>query len=275
MGAKCLSSALKKANLKLGDLDLIISANATYDYPIPHQAPLTKKELNAYGTDVPCISIDSTCLSFVTALDISSYLLDGDRFRRIAIVTSEISSRNLNPEDFETFTLFGDGSACAIVEYCADESSFIIASNMITLEEGAEETIVRGGGLKYPFSENSYDASLYCFQMKGKNLLKLAKKSIKPFIEDLLNKAKLKAKDIDCFVPHQASKMGLYLLEKLYPAFKEKVFYNLSTHGNCIAASIPMAIFDATESHKINRGDTLILAGTSAGFSIGGMILKY
>lgn len=275
MGAKCLTYALKKANLKMDDLDLIISANATYDYPIPHQAPLIKKELNDYGTQVPCISIDSTCLSFVTALDIASYLLDGKRYSKIAIISSEISSKNLNPKDFETFTLFGDGASCAIVEYTENDESFVYGAHMMTKEEGAEETIVKGGGLRFHFKDYAYNPEDYSFKMKGKNLLRLAKKYIRPFIEDLFVKCGVTAKDIDFFIPHQGSKMGLFLFEKIYPEFKGKVANNLNTHGNCIAASIPMALYDAIEDGKICRGNTIALAGTSAGFSIGGIVLKY
>jgi len=275
MGAECLKLALKKAALKLEDLDLIISASGTYDHPIPHQAPLIKKQLKSYGTDVPAISIDSTCLSFVTALDISSYLLDGIRYNRIAVISSEIASKTLNPKDFETFTLFGDGASCAIVEYCPNENSEIIAAHMITKEEGAEETIVKGGGIKYHPKDYPFTPEMYSFQMKGINLLRLAKKYIRPFIDTLMNKSNISITDIDYFVPHQGSKMGLFLFKKLYPEFKNKIADNLSTHGNCIAASIPMALHDAIALGNIKRGDIIVLAGTSAGFSIGGLILKY
>lgn len=111
--------------------------------------------------------------------------------------------------------------------------------------------------------------------MKGKNLLRLAKKYIRPFIEDLFVRCGVTAKEIDFFVPNQGSKMGLFLFEKIYPEFKGKVANNLNTHGNCIAASIPMALYDAIEDGKICRGNTIVLAGTSAGFSIGGVVLKY
>jgi 3-oxoacyl-[acyl-carrier-protein] synthase-3 len=36
-----------------------------------------------------------------------------------------------------------------------------------------------------------------------------------------------------------------------------------------------MALHDAIEDGKIYRGNTIVLAGTSAGFSIGGIVLKY
>jgi 3-oxoacyl-[acyl-carrier-protein] synthase-3 len=56
---------------------------------------------------------------------------------------------------------------------------------------------------------------------------------------------------------------------------KGQVKENLATHGNCIAASIPLVLFDSVAKGEIKRGDTCLLIGTSAGFSIGALLLKY
>jgi 3-oxoacyl-[acyl-carrier-protein] synthase-3 len=50
---------------------------------------------------------------------------------------------------------------------------------------------------------------------------------------------------------------------------------NLATCGNCIAASIPLVLFDAVESGAIKRGDICFIISTAAGFSIGGLLLKF
>ena len=36
MGARAIESALENSSLELSDIDLIISAGATFDYPLPH-----------------------------------------------------------------------------------------------------------------------------------------------------------------------------------------------------------------------------------------------
>jgi 3-oxoacyl-[acyl-carrier-protein] synthase III len=274
MGAEALKMALINSNLVLSDIDLIISAGSSYDYPVPHQAPLIKKELNIEGVTIPAISINSTCLSFVTALDIASSLLDNHRYKRIAIVSSETSSKNLNPKDFETFTLFGDGAAAAIVEYSTTDSHLLTA-DMITIESEAENTIVRGGGAVFHSKIYKWDDELYSFKMNGKALIKITTETIRPFLQNLLQQAKISPSNIDWIVPHQASKLGLLLFKRLYPHLAEKTISNLETHGNCISASIPMALHDAITAGKIKRGNVVLLVGTSAGFSIGGLILKY
>ena len=275
MGAEALKMALENCNYSLSDIDLIISAGTSFDYPVPHQAPLIKKELNISGVSIPAISINSTCLSFVTALDIASSLLDNRRYKRIAIVTSETTKNTLNPKDYETFTLFGDGAAAAIVEWSNNSNSIIFASDMVTYEAEAENTIVRGLGNVFHPRFHEWDLEKYSFSMNGKALIKITSQKLSPFIQNLFLKSNINPSNIDWIIPHQASKLGLILLKKLFPDFKDKIISNLETHGNCIAASIPMALHDAISEGKIKRGDTILFLGTSAGFSIGGIILKY
>jgi 3-oxoacyl-[acyl-carrier-protein] synthase-3 len=49
----------------------------------------------------------------------------------------------------------------------------------------------------------------------------------------------------------------------------------IENHGNVIAASIPMALHEAIVQEKVQRGDLLLLLGTSAGLSLGGLLLEY
>ncbi|MBM3186014.1 MAG: beta-ketoacyl-ACP synthase III, partial [Bacteroidetes bacterium] len=40
MGARAAEIALKKSNLRLEEIDMLISAGGTYDYPLPNQASI-------------------------------------------------------------------------------------------------------------------------------------------------------------------------------------------------------------------------------------------
>jgi 3-oxoacyl-[acyl-carrier-protein] synthase-3 len=46
-------------------------------------------------------------------------------------------------------------------------------------------------------------------------------------------------------------------------------------YGNTIAASIPLALHEAVQQGRIERGDKVMLLGTSAGFSMGALLLQY
>ncbi|NOT61025.1 MAG: 3-oxoacyl-ACP synthase, partial [Acidobacteria bacterium] len=56
---------------------------------------------------------------------------------------------------------------------------------------------------------------------------------------------------------------------------REKLFNIFATHGNQVAASLPTALHEAIAQDRIRRGDRVLLLGTSAGVSLGGMVIEY
>jgi 3-oxoacyl-[acyl-carrier-protein] synthase III len=275
LGADALSKALAMAGLQPEDLGCLIAASATYDYPLPNKASMIKHELGWHNTDFACIDIDTTCLSFVTALDYASRLLNDSNCRHIAIASAEIASKGLNPEHKETFSLFGDAAAAIIVSFDDTRESGLVGHSLATYSEGAEYTIIRGGGNKFFFKDHPYDATLHSFSMEGKKLLKLAMQKVPEFTEKLFCQTGSSIREVDMIIPHQASKSGLMLLDSLLDGKTDKVVNNLASYGNCIAASIPLALTEAIESGRLKRGDSCLLIGTAAGFSVGGLLFKF
>ena len=276
LGARALEKALDHAGVEAGDLGLLISAAATYDYPLPNQASMIKVELEeGGGYNFPCIDIDTTCLSFVTALDHAAKALDPDRCQHIAIVSAEIASKGLNPGNWETATLFGDAAAAVIVSIDESRKSGSLKYDMRTYSEGAMNTIIRGGGNKYFFKDHPYDPVLHSFSMDGRQLLRLAKKRIPEFMEAFFEDLPVGIEEVDHILPHQASKAGLMVFTSLYNFKDGQVERNLECRGNCIAASIPSMLCDAILDGRIRKGDLCLLCGTSAGFSIGANLIRY
>ena len=276
MGAKAADEALTNAKMKLDDMCLLISASGTYDYPIPNQASIIKQEMrDGHKSDVPAIDIDSTCLSFVSAFEYACRMLDGINYKNILIISSEISSKGLNPDNWETLTLFGDAAVATILSYDEKSNSTFIKAGLKTYSEGAELTIIKGGGNKNHFKENPYTDEMYTFNMQGKNLLRLARKKLPNFMDWFFNDIPYELKKIDAIIPHQASKTGMIIFENLYQLKKSQVKATLKEYGNCIAASIPLTLYNHIENGEIKRGDVCLLLGTSAGFSIGASLFKY
>ena len=58
------------------------------------------------------------------------------------------------------------------------------------------------------------------------------------------------ADEIDLFIPHQANKRILDGIVKKVGVAPEKIVITLDKHGNTSAASIPLALNDAFESHR-------------------------
>jgi 3-oxoacyl-[acyl-carrier-protein] synthase III len=276
MGARAIESALDKADLSLNDLDLLISAGATYDYPIPSQSSVIKEALkDGDQCHLPTFDIDSTCLSFVNAFDVAARMLDGSQYRRIVLVSSEISSKGLSPRNPETFTLFGDGAVALILEFNQEKDSSFLGARFRTYSEGLYHSIIRGGGLVHDFKAYPYDEQLHSFEMNGIKMMKLARQRLPEFMQEFLDNLSIDMADIDVIIPHQASKAGIQLFKQIFSLNHQQVRENIEEYGNCIAASIPLLLHDSIVNNEVKRGDLCLLFGTSAGFSIGGLVFKY
>jgi len=273
LGACAARAALRDAGLELGDIDLILAASGTNDQAMPCNAALLQRELGASGT--PAFDVNSTCLSFLVALDVSASLLACGRYRTILIASSEVSSVGLDFGDPESAALFGDGAAAAVVRLPAKRGPAILASRMETYSEGAEFCRIRAGGSSFhPRTHPETVLSDHLFHMEGKSLFKLASKKLPAFLADLLAAAKVRVRDIDVVIPHQASRLAIEHLQRKLALPSEKIVNILATHGNQISASIPLALSHARAAGRVGRGALALLIGTSAGISLGGAVLR-
>ena len=276
MGARAIESALQNSDLDLKDIDLIISAGATFDFPLPNQACVTKSKLkDGFKYNIPSIDVDTSCLSFVTSFDIASKMMDNYQYKNVIIVTTELGSKGLNTKNPETLTLFGDAAVAIIVSCDELSESCYIKGSLKTYSEGVNHAIIRGGGNEFFFKDYEYDESLHSFKMDGINLLKLARKETARFANDFFDDVDFNINEMDVVIPHQASKIGIALFKKIFDFEKGIVKDNLLNHGNCIAASIPLVLHQLIESGEIKRGDLCFLLGTSAGFSIGATLFRF
>ncbi len=279
MGALALMGAIENAHIRYEDLDAIICASGTMEQAIPCTAALIQRELNQSKSGTPCFDINSTCLSFVTAYDLAASLLESNRYQRIAIVSSEIASPGLNKKQHEAYSLFGDGAAAVVVEKPAShESSGVIHAHMKTFSEGAEFCRITGGGIKLHPKDHYYPGNeeKWLFAMEGRKVFKLVLETIPEFFSDLLRDSNTKVDDIKLVIPHQASASGMELVRRKLGISKENYMDDiLANHGNMIAASIPLALHTAIEEGRIKRGDQVLLLGTSAGMSLGAVLLEY
>lgn len=275
LGAAAAKEALKQAGLELQDIGLIISAAATFDRLLPHQSALLKSVLDPRDLHrTMTLDINTSCLSFVTALDVASGYLNDSDCRNILIVSAEIASKGLNPKDPKTATLFGDAAAAVIISYDADATQGSLKFLQKTYSSGVEGATIPGGGNQYYFTKYPFDPDLLYFRMESKALLRMALIHLKPFMEDFFSDLPIDLQDLDLFIPHQASKTGLSAFANHFTIEENKIFRNLATQGNCIAASIPTALSQALSQGRTKSGDTIMLAGTSAGFGIGAILLK-
>ncbi|WP_062104351.1 beta-ketoacyl-ACP synthase III [Bacillus niameyensis] len=277
MGAKAAVKAIQDANLDLTDIDCIIAGSGTMEQPIPCNAALIQRELNLGESGIPCFDINTTCLSFVQALDVASLYIETGVYETILIVSSEIASVGINWKEKESSVLFGDGAAAVVVQKTPEgEDSGIYTIRMETYSEGASYTEIRGGGTKkHPREHRLETEADFLFHMNGPAVFRMSSKLLPDFVEKIFAASNLKMADLQAVVPHQASGMAMRLMKKKLQ-IPDQIFIDvIENYGNMIAASIPLALHEAIRAKRLTRGGKVMLLGTSAGLSLGGMVLEY
>ena len=273
--AKAAQKAISAAELSWKDIDCLVAASATKWQPIPCMAACIKKELGLNDFSFPCFDIDSTCLGFMVALDTLSWLVQNGKYKNVLIVSAEQPSGVLNWQQPKSACLFGDMATAAVIGQ-AEQLNKVLFSSFTTYPQGADFARIKGGQIAklatYYTPENHAD---YLFDMNGKSIYKISAKVLPGILQQAFKETGLTWNDIAMVIPHQASPLAMTLMCKKLNIPNEKMMFTIQEYGNNVAASIPFAFAKAIESGKIKRGDKVMLIGTSAGLSIGVMIVEY
>lgn len=267
--------ALACAQMEIGEIDCIVCAMATPLQAIPCNAALVHERM-AKGLQIPAMDINTTCTSFISALDVMSCMIELGRYKNALIISGDTASAALNPEQTESYELFSDGaSACVLTKSDECEPSAILYSCQRTWSEGAHDTEIRGGGGLMPsFAMNDTNRADYYFDMKGKQILKLSAQRLPGFVEHCLGEAGVSRDAIDLVVPHQASRALNLIMPRL--GFRKGTYIDrVPEYGNLISASVPYALCEAVEEGKIKRGDMILLIGTAAGLTANFLLMRF
>jgi len=277
MAAAACRAALDQANIKLEEIDCLISASGTMDQGLPHNAAMVHRALGLIGPSLPAIDINSSCLSFLAALDTFSWPLAAGRYSKILIVSSDLATPGLDWSHLESSAIFGDGAAAVVIAASpAGTGSRILASSLVTCSEGSELCKIPGLGSRFhPNRTNDHSIDPMLFKMDGKRVYRMAAELLPDFVQNLMDKARTSLEDIACVIPHQGSALGLHHLTKLLGLKPERVVDIFRDHGNQVGASLPTALHTALSQQRLKRGDKALLIGFGAGISLGGMVLEY
>ena len=288
MSAKAALEALAEANLQPSQVDAIINASGTQEQFIPDGSVRIQHALGLEDSGIPCFSIHATCISFVVALEAAAALLqrpDG-KYNSILVCAGEVMTHGLDPWDAHCAPLFGDGAAAVVlVRSGSDEPSAIHAAQLETYSSGRDLTVVAAGGCRFPnhSRDESIDHRLFNpalkyehghFKMDGEATIRFVAARMPNALEALLPGLSSGLGDIDWVVPHQASGLALDSLA-IYGWPHDRIIRTIETLGNVVAASIPLTLYEGVKSGKIRRGDKVLLCGTGAGLTFGGMIITY
>ncbi|MBW4193749.1 ketoacyl-ACP synthase III [Enterobacter bugandensis] len=270
LAAKALHNALNAGSLTSCSIDLLICASAISIQALPCSAVHIIKAAGL-PAGMAGFDINSSCVSFISALEVAAGLLNTGAYQRIAIVSADLASRGIDWSHEESSLIFGDGAACAIVER-GDGKSGIVASLTELYPDGSELCEIRAGGTRRNPRSGMVDSD-FLFHMQGKALFRYASSLIDDYFARLLTKCNMQLEDIGTVVPHQASHLSLEHMRRRLRVPKSVLIDVYRFYGNQVSASIPTALHEAIISGRFTQDKPVMLIGTAAGLTLAGMVL--
>ncbi len=256
MAYRASLEALESAQIDPQEIDAIIFATLTPDLGFPASACLLQARLGAnraYAFD-----ISAACSGFLYGLEIASSMLSSGRAKRVLLVGAEKLSQIVDWTDRSTCVLFGDGAGAVVLS--SEGEGELLAS------------VMRSDG---NYWEILYAERCGYIKMKGKELFKLAVRSMADVCEEVLQRAGVSTQDIDLIVPHQANIRIMQALAEKLNVPMEKVYSNIHKYGNTSAASIPIALCEAYKEGKLKRGDLVLLTAMGGGLTWGASLIRF
>ncbi|HEX4894146.1 MAG TPA: beta-ketoacyl-ACP synthase III [Hyphomicrobiaceae bacterium] len=261
--------ALIRAAIDPVDIDLVICATATPDRTFP--ATAVKIQAGLGITKGAAFDIHAVCSGFVYAMTTADNFLKTGQFKRALVVGAETFSRILDWSDRGTCVLFGDGAGAVVLEAQPQHGTREdrgILSTTIRSDGRYEELLYVDGG---PGSTKTTGH----LRMNGREVFRHAVQKIYGVIEETLVATGYAADEIDLYVPHQANQRILDGIAKKLGVGPEKIVITLSKHGNTSAASIPLALNQAFEEHRVKEGSLVLMEAMGGGFTWGAVLARW
>lgn len=269
LGIAASKQALVRAGIDPVDIDLVICATATPDRTFPATAVTIQRALGI--TKGAAFDIQAVCSGFVYALTVADNFLKTGQFKRAIVVGAETFSRILDWNDRGTCVLFGDGAGAVVLEAQPQHGT--------REDRGILATLVRSDGrfedLLYVDGGAGSTKTVGHLRMNGREVFRHAVQKITGVIEETLVMTGFAPDEIDLYVPHQANKRILDGVVKKLGVPADKIVVTLDRHGNTSAASIPLALNQAFEAHKLTDGSLVMMEAMGGGFTWGAVLARW
>ncbi|HEX6001818.1 MAG TPA: beta-ketoacyl-ACP synthase III [Hyphomicrobiaceae bacterium] len=269
LGIAASKQALVRAGIDPVDIDLLICATATPDRTFPATAVRIQAGLGV--TKGAAFDVQAVCSGFIYALAVADNFIKAGQSRRALVVGAETFSRILDWEDRGTCVLFGDGAGAVVLE----------AQTQVGGREdrGILATRIRSDGryedLLYVDGGPSLTKTVGLLRMNGREVFRHAVQKISGVIEETLVASGFAPDEVDLYIPHQANKRILDGIARKLGIPPHKVVMTLAKHGNTSAASVPLALNQAFEEHRIREGTMILMEAMGGGFTWGAALARW
>jgi 3-oxoacyl-[acyl-carrier-protein] synthase-3 len=288
---ECSSDLAEKAALKLfesgaarpQDIDFVLLCTQSPDYFLPTTACVLQHQLGI-PTTAGAYDFNLGCSGYIYGLGQVEGLIATGQASKVLLLTAETYSKFIHRGDKSVRTIFGDAAAATLLTARESDAPLIGPFVYGTDGAGAENLIVKTGGMRAPRNEKSglavevesgnvrSEDNLF---MNGGEIFTFTLSSVPDAVNRLIGKAGVTLEQIDLFVFHQANRYMLDHLRKRMKIADDKFVVAMGHCGNTVSSTIPIALRDSLQNGKLKSGALVMLVGFGVGYSWGATLVRW
>jgi 3-oxoacyl-[acyl-carrier-protein] synthase-3 len=275
LGARAARVALARGGLDPAVLDLVLLSTYTPDFLLCPTAPRLAHAIGAHRAGA--FDLNAACSGGVTALVTASAMLASGVVRNALVVTADLTTLFVRPDDDKTRLVFGDGSAALLLERPSETGPprwRVLSSIMGADGSGDGMFQVAAGGSVQPLDGQPVSAAARCVSMNGRAIFRFGVEQGARVVKELCDRAGLSGSDVRWIVPHQANLRIISSLIERTAVPAERWYVNIERFGNTASASVPLALTELLDNGSIAPGDVVLLVAFGAGLTWSGVALR-
>ncbi len=271
MSLAAARKAVERAGIDVGQIDTVIVSTVTHLYQTPSAAATIASELGAKSA--AAFDISAACAGFCYAAAMADSFVRTGTSRYVLIIGVERLSDMTNRHDRSTAFLFADGAGAAVI----GPSDTPGIGPVVWGSDGDQADLIsQSEPWNEAWNQQAEDEPPQwpVLRMEGNPVFKWASYTMAKTAAEALDRAGVRAEDLEVFVPHQAN---MRITDAMFRALKLPssvvVGRDIATQGNTSAASIPLAIEALLESGEARSGQTCLIIGFGAGLVYAGQVI--
>ena len=273
LATEAAKRALAMRGIGPEEIDCIIIATVTPDMFFPSTAALVQHKLgakNAWGFD-----LSGACSGFIFALTTGTQFITAGTHKKVLVIGADKMTSIMDMNDRNTAILFGDGGAAVLLEPSEEEGYGVIDAINFLDGSGMEALHMKAGGSARPTTAETVEQKMHYITQDGKAVFKVAVVGMADVSLDIMKRNNLTSEDIAYLVPHQANMRIIQSTAQRMGLDMEQVMVNIDRYGNTTAATIPSCLAEYYSDGRLKRGDNLVLASFGAGYTWGGIYVRW
>ena len=272
IAVKAGDMAVANAGVARSDIALVLLATSTPDHLLPPSAPLVAHRLGlarAGGIDMA-----GACGGFIYALTLADSFVRTHQ-RPVLVIAANILSRRINIKDRASSVLFSDAAGAAVL--APSERSNAGVCGVRLAADGAHYGLITipGGGSRKPFASLTDPAETLMIISNGQAVYAHAVEMMTASATAALASAKIAARSVDHFIPHQANARMMKTVTLQLGIAPDRLLSTIADYGNSSAATIPLTLSMSAEERRYKPGDTLLMTAAGAGLTGGAAVWRW